>query len=388
MQVIHTLEEFPNSFNKAIFLAGPTTRSKEVVSWRPEALRLLETSGYDGAVFVPETRPGTDRWWNWEDQVAWEARGLNLADVIVFWIPRNLVTLPGFTTNVEYGEWFKSGKVVLGAPKDAAKVGYLKERGREYFVPQADTLGQTIDQALAMIGDGALRQGGECQVPLHIWRTPSFQSWYGALRDAGNRLDGARVEWVKRTGPGRKVVFLWILAANVYVTNQSRNATNEFVLARTDISSVLLYQKGKDILDSTVVLVKEFRVCVSNDQGYIRELPGGSSFKPDEDPLAVAVSEVLEETGLKLDPERLLLLGERQMFATLSAHKSSLFLAELTDKELAYLRSQAGVTHGDGGDNERTYVEVLTVAEVLSMYLADWSTIGMIFAGLSDVFER
>jgi 8-oxo-dGTP pyrophosphatase MutT (NUDIX family) len=388
MQVIYALEEFPKTFKKAIFLAGPTTRLKWLVSWRPEALHLLETSGYDGVVFVPEPRPGTVRWWGWDDQVAWEVRGLNLADVIVFWVPRNLVNLPGLTTNVEYGEWFKSGKIVLGAPKSADKVRYLKKRGVEYFVPQADTLVQTIDEALAIIGDGALRQGGECQVPLHIWRTPSFQSWYQAQLKVGNRLDGARVEYVLRVGPKLNFLFLWILRVNIYVASERRNKTNESVISRSDISSVLLYKKGKDIYDTTVVLVKEFRSPVSNSDGFVHELPGGSSFKPDKDPLMVAASEVFEETSLKLDPGRVVPLDGRQLAATLSAHKALLFSVALTDKELAYLRSQSGIAQGNDGDSERTYVEVATVADILRNDLADWSTLGMIFSGLSKVFMK
>ena len=42
------------SLKKSIFLAGPTPRSKEVKSWRPEAIRLLKEKGFDGVVFVPE----------------------------------------------------------------------------------------------------------------------------------------------------------------------------------------------------------------------------------------------------------------------------------------------------------------------------------------------
>ena len=48
--------------------------------------------------------------------------------------------------------------------------------------------------ALAMIGVGAERRGGERGVPLHVWRTATFQAWYAAARAAGHRLDGARLE--------------------------------------------------------------------------------------------------------------------------------------------------------------------------------------------------
>ncbi|HVI00101.1 MAG TPA: nucleoside 2-deoxyribosyltransferase domain-containing protein, partial [Enhygromyxa sp.] len=100
MQVVYARQPFPAAFTRAIFLAGPTPRSSDVPSWRPRALELLAERGYDGAVFVPEDADGNARF-DYTDQIDWESEGLALADVIVFWIPRDLDTLPGFTTNVE-----------------------------------------------------------------------------------------------------------------------------------------------------------------------------------------------------------------------------------------------------------------------------------------------
>jgi hypothetical protein len=58
MQIVYTGEEMPQSFTKSIFLAGPTSRNKEVPSWRPDALQLLDDMGFDGVVFLPEDRNG------------------------------------------------------------------------------------------------------------------------------------------------------------------------------------------------------------------------------------------------------------------------------------------------------------------------------------------
>ena len=38
---------------KSIFLAGPTPRGENVISWRTEACQLLENLGFDGVVYVP-----------------------------------------------------------------------------------------------------------------------------------------------------------------------------------------------------------------------------------------------------------------------------------------------------------------------------------------------
>ena len=39
---------------KSIFLAGPTPRSKEVNTWRKDALKILDKLEFDGLVYVPE----------------------------------------------------------------------------------------------------------------------------------------------------------------------------------------------------------------------------------------------------------------------------------------------------------------------------------------------
>ena len=109
---------------KSIFLAGPTPRDKDTISWRVDAVKILEKLGFDGIVYVPEYstwKPKTD----YVDQAMWEREGLSNATIIAFWIPRHLPDMPAFTTNVEFGYWLHSGKVVYGRPNDAEKIKYL-----------------------------------------------------------------------------------------------------------------------------------------------------------------------------------------------------------------------------------------------------------------------
>lgn len=109
---------------KSIFLAGPTPRSNEIKSWRPEACIFLEDNGFDGIVYVPEYsswRPLE----NYLTQVEWERDALSNASVIVFWIPRELPDMPGFTTNVEFGYWIHTGKIIYGRPNESKKNEYL-----------------------------------------------------------------------------------------------------------------------------------------------------------------------------------------------------------------------------------------------------------------------
>lgn len=109
---------------KSIFLAGPTPRGKEVASWRVEAVKKLEELGFDGVVFVPEYSTWIPKE-NYEDQANWEREALTEATVILFWIPRSLPDMPGFSTNVEFGYWMHSKKVIYGRPDGAPKTRYL-----------------------------------------------------------------------------------------------------------------------------------------------------------------------------------------------------------------------------------------------------------------------
>lgn len=108
----------------SIFIAGPTPRSQDVKSWRPDFIDCLKNVGFEGTVFVPEPEDG---FWKCDylGQVEWEQKHLEKASLIIFWIPRNLDTLPGFTTNIEYGMYIKSGKVLYGRPDDSPKNKYL-----------------------------------------------------------------------------------------------------------------------------------------------------------------------------------------------------------------------------------------------------------------------
>ena len=109
---------------KSIFLAGPTPRGENVESWRTKACQIIEQYGFEGIVYVPEYsswKPKTD----YVDQAQWERDALANASVIAFWIPRFLPDMPAFTTNVEFGYWLHTGKVLYGRLDEAKKIKYL-----------------------------------------------------------------------------------------------------------------------------------------------------------------------------------------------------------------------------------------------------------------------
>jgi len=141
------------SSRSSIFLAGPTPRHKSVIGWRDEAIEILQRR-YNGlTIFIPE--PFLDiheeQENNYYHQIDWEDRALEASTVILFWVPRNLKNMPAFTTNVEFGAWVKSGKVVYGRPDDAPKCGYLDWHARKNLVPISNTLEDTMVSAFKMI---------------------------------------------------------------------------------------------------------------------------------------------------------------------------------------------------------------------------------------------
>lgn len=109
----------------SIFLAGPTPRSLDVITWRIEAIKILERFDYDGVVYVPELEHD-NRDFDYTNQVWWERKALHNASVISFWIPRD-EKMPAYTTNVEFGYWLSkdADKVLYGRPDYASKVKYL-----------------------------------------------------------------------------------------------------------------------------------------------------------------------------------------------------------------------------------------------------------------------
>lgn len=139
----------------SIFLAGPTPRDKDVKSWRPEAVAILERLGFNGVVAIPEAENGVFKG-DYDGQVEWEHEALEMASVIVFWVPRDLKTMPAMITNVEFGRYvspYCTKSVVYGRPPEAPKNRYLdwhyrKWTGQEPCFTLEDTLKTAVNKIL------------------------------------------------------------------------------------------------------------------------------------------------------------------------------------------------------------------------------------------------
>jgi len=128
----------------SIFLAGPTPRKNEtqIKSWRPAMIKCFGRipENFISEIYVPEMRDGI---WKTEylDQVEWEEEAIDKADILLFWIPRDIKNgMPGMTTNVEFGWWLDKKKwIVLGYPPGADSCRYLEYKFKKFFGKKAQT---------------------------------------------------------------------------------------------------------------------------------------------------------------------------------------------------------------------------------------------------------
>jgi hypothetical protein len=153
MKIIYTLENDPvdsfwsNSFS--VFLAGPTPRNNKVKSWRPEAVKLFEDLDYKGKIYYPETKEGRWEDFDKDEIITWELGCLGKSSVIMFWIPRNMKTMPALTTNVEFGYWIRFKNVVLGYPDNAVHMNYLEFLyNKKYNEKSKNSLRETVDEVM------------------------------------------------------------------------------------------------------------------------------------------------------------------------------------------------------------------------------------------------
>lgn len=384
--IVFSDQSIPKKITKSIFLAGPSPRTKDINDWRHDALSLFEKNKFDGTIFIPVPKErfyGKDDSpdWTYDNQVEWECKARNVSDIILFWIPRDIKNgMPAFTTNIEFGEDIHSGKIIYGRPDNAEKCRYLDKRIVEIKENVFNDLNELIQYGITKLGKGSIRIDGEVNVPLFIWNTEQFQSWYSSVKLNGNKLIDAKLLHHAKFSNG--YLFSFILWVNIWIEKEQRFKPNEFVFSRKDISVILPYYKENN--ETYFVAVKEFRSPVRNNSGLVYELPGGSSLKPGVDHIINAQHELSEEIGLHVDDvSRFQYVDTKQLCATLSSQVSSLFKIELTQNEFELIKKSINEnkTFGLQDDTEIIYLEIIKLKEIMK-YPFDFSMIGMILGSL------
>lgn len=205
MVVVYAGETPPGGWRASAFIAGPMPRDPNARSWRPELLGELQarwTAPGTLVVFVPEARDRHNPDPEYVSQL-WEERWMAVVDVIVFWVPRNMTSMPGLNSNIEFGRHESGGRLVLGLPAEAVSVQYLRRAVAARGGTVATTLADTAQSALDYIGHGADRHGSERDVPLLIWQTQVFETWRSISKP---KLQSARLLWAWSPAPQLKLV--------------------------------------------------------------------------------------------------------------------------------------------------------------------------------------
>lgn len=366
-RVITPINNDPTCLAKSVFLAGPITE------WREYAIKYLRDHGYDGIIYNPEVTE--DQYNNnYDEQFKWEHDHLDCCDLIIFWIPRDVKNgITGLATNVEFGLYANSNKLIVGAPNEEK---YIENCCKEHNIPYFTTLDDLLDKALAILQYNKFRNEIECTIPQFIWENKEFQKWYLQQKEVGNKLLSLKCLY-SFVMPKAKKLFLWICYAKIYIAAENRIKENEFVISRTDMVATVIHYKDN------VVLIKEFRTPCCNNECYVYELPGGSSVTLDNletDNIYVARNEIIEETGLTIPYERFKLINTRQSMATLSAHHITAYEVELTKEEFNIIKKNENKTYGVSEDSELTYIIIKPLKEIIDNSLVDWTNLGIILS--------
>lgn len=254
MELVYVMQEPRNPGLPSIFLAGPTPRRYSLTpTWRPAAVDVLRHAGFAGTVFIPETAPG-GQWPDYDAQVRWEHRMLDEATVVSFWVPRHMETMPAMTTNIEYGMFMRTGKLVVGSPANASHMRYWEETCREYRIPYERTLTDTMHAAVI--------QANAATQSERILSRPV--AWLGKY---------VRVEKTKYLGRRGEVRWYETVRRNTF----------------GDIVSVFALTRERE-----VVLIASYRVP---HDAWIIEKPAGLADKRNEHAAELAARELEEETG-------------------------------------------------------------------------------------------
>ena len=124
--------------------------------------------------------------------------------------------------------------------------------------------------------------------------------------------------------------------------------------------------------------MKEFRSPVSNKEGFVFELPGGSSFD-DISYQENAQTEYFEEVGLMIeDKTRFVKVSQRQLAATFGTHISHLYSVKLNKEEFLKLKEISLEEKALGMHNDEITYVILVKEKDLYNVPVDYSTIGMI----------
>ncbi|MDX3781394.1 hypothetical protein [Streptomyces europaeiscabiei] len=377
--VVHAGQPMPMSWAATVLLAGP-----DPAAWQREVIAALE-AGWNGAVhgrlvvLVPHRRDGRPAV---EEHNKWLSDACTWADEII----STCAPAAGFWFGSQSGPAFDlegaCDRLILQvATPDEATRRWAGQRA----VPVVQTPADAAAAVLRRLGRGRRRQGGQRGVQLPVARNLGHFYWTDALRQAGRVLDAATVDWAPRHPGHPEEAQWWALTARI--RHPDDRITDELVVGRSKVFSLIAFRRGQVWTDSEVVLLHHplslgGSLPITAPTRFPLLLPTldmGNPFPDRGDDRDKGVKLLACNLGLAVDEHRLRNLDNRPESGLLAAERAVCWL-ELTEEECESLKAR----HQTSGDDATAgAVAVYRISDLLSSgptrdALCDWATLGII----------
>lgn len=146
-----------SEIKNAIFLAGPCPRSNYgEEDWREKIYDIFDSLEFRGVLLNPTNdKYDANNADEFKLQTQWEYEGMKKASAIIFWLDRS-DKHPGFTSNVEIGNWMGKKGVFVAMPADCTKHAnrYIRTRLEQIGQKVYDTLEEVIQAVVADLNVG------------------------------------------------------------------------------------------------------------------------------------------------------------------------------------------------------------------------------------------
>lgn len=171
-----------------------------------------------------------------------------------------------------------------------------------------------------------------------------YQLWYKNLRQNGIRIHGAEELFIKYKSDGDLLFGLF----NLDATTPEGHKLLPLCFVKGEVVMVLTCLIDRDTREKYLLLVRQRRIC---DGSYMYEHPAGMVDGADT-PLAVAVREVREETGLDIPSEKIIPLNGQPLYPSSGTSDEAMYFfyteLELSREEIfAYDAVHTGHDHDE-----------------------------------------
>ncbi|MEM6346062.1 MAG: NUDIX hydrolase [Bacteroidota bacterium] len=189
-----------------------------------------------------------------------------------------------------------------------------------------------------------------------------FRLWKSKLQANGLTINDIEEIYTKYRYNGEALFGLVLLDA----TTPEGDKIPPICFIKGEIVSVLICLADKDSGERYLLLVKQRRICNGD---YIYEQVAGMVDR-DDDPHEVAVRETMEETGLEVDPTKVIPLNREAQYASSGTSDEALYFyyceLEMTKEEIwSYHQNHMGSEH----EHERIITHVATIPEAKKLIL-------------------